>query len=87
LVFQRVFAGRWSAISTTDGRVGGKTFECYQPKPETLKLMTGEGATELEIAVTLEARGAEPQTRNFPVNAALIEIFKTLAEQVQTVTN
>ncbi len=80
-MFRRAIAGRWSAVPTADGFVGGKTFECYQPEPETIALLSGVKLNELEIAVTLEARGVEPHTENFPVDAELIELFKTLGEK------
>lgn len=60
--------GRWSALSTEQGLVAGKTFECYWPKPENFAQLRAEDPGALRFLITLEARGADPHTQEFPID-------------------
>jgi len=76
---QRGVPGRWSAMTTETGLVAGKTFECYEPDPETLDLLRLQDPDELRLAITLEAEGIDPHTEEFPLDAdfvqQLLELF------------
>lgn len=70
---QRVVPGRWSAMTTEAGLVAGKTFECYQPDPETIGLLSLQDPKALRLAVTLEAEGTDPHTEEFPLDADFVQ--------------
>ena len=80
--FQRTMPGRWSALSTDDGLVAGKTFECYLPGPETATLISAEDPMSLSLAITLEAKGDEPFTEEFPIQEKTVEAVIELAQSV-----
>jgi len=71
--FQRVIPSRWSAISTNDGLVAGKTFECYRPDPESYELLKAEDPESMRLAVTVEADGADPHTVEFPLDPEVVQ--------------
>jgi hypothetical protein len=70
---QRDVPGRWSAMTTETGLVAGKTFECYQPDPETIDLLSLQDPDELRLAVTLETEGIDPHTEEFPLDADFVQ--------------
>ena len=78
--FHQVAPGRWSALSTGSGLIAGKTFECYLPDPESYKLLKAQDPRSLGIAVTLEARGADPHTEVFPLDPEFIQGVLELPE-------
>ncbi len=77
--FQRVIPSRWSAISTDDGLVAGKTFECYRPDPESYELLKAEDPESMRLAVTLEADGADPHTVEFPLDPEVVQAMLEIA--------
>lgn len=82
--FYPTVPGRWSAFSSPDGLVAGKTFECFTPGLITYQLLTAEDPASLRLAVTLEADGADPYTEEFPFDSgfmdSLLEISRIAAE-------
>lgn len=70
---QLVVPGRWSAMTTEVGLVAGKTFECYQPDPEASGLLSLQDPKALRLAVTLEAEGTDPHTKEFPLDADFVQ--------------
>ena len=70
---QLVVPGRWSAMTTEVGLVAGKTFECYQPDPEASGLLSLQDPKALRLAVTLEAEGTDPHTKEFPLDAHFVQ--------------
>jgi len=71
--------GRWSAMTTETGLVAGKTFECFEPDPETMEFLSLQNPEELRLAVTLETEVIDPHTEEFPLDAdfvqQLLELF------------
>ena len=59
-------------MTTESGIVAGKTFECYQPDPETIDLLSLQNSKELRLAVTLEAEGIDPHTEEFTLDADFV---------------
>ena len=78
--FQRVVPGRWSALSTDDGLVAGKTFKCYQADPGTYELLAAQDPQTLRLAVTVEAEGSDPYTKDFPIDPEFIEAILEIAK-------
>ena len=70
---QHVVPSHWSAVTTDTGLVAGKTFECYEPDPESSEYQSLQNPKGLRLAVTLEAEGTDPQTEEFPLDADFIE--------------
>ena len=70
---QHTVPGHWSAVTTEAGLVAGKTFECYEPDSEISVLRGMEDAKRLRLAVTLEAEGTDPQTKEFPLDADFVQ--------------
>ena len=83
LAFKLLFPGRWSALSTENGLVGGKTFGCFRPEPEAFEELRKLDAQALGIAVTLEAEGTEPHTEVFPFEPGFYEGVLKLEGQFQ----
>ncbi len=83
LSFQQLTPGRWSALSTENGLVGGKIFECFRPEPEAFEELRKLDAQALGIAVTLEAEGTEPHTEVFPFEPGFYEGVLKLEGQFQ----
>ena len=77
--YQRQVPGRWSAFSTDDGLVAGKTFECFRPNTETQDFVRAEDPTSLRLAITLEAEGADPYTEEFPIKPETVQAVLELA--------
>lgn len=80
--FQRVIPSRWSAMTTDDGLVAGKTFECSRPDPESYELLKSQDLESMNIAVTLGAQGTEPYTREFPLNPDLVSEILEIARLI-----
>jgi hypothetical protein len=72
-MFQHIVPGHWSAVTTEAGLVAGKTFECYEPDPESSEVISIQDPKELRLAVTLEADGTDPQTEEFPLDADFVQ--------------
>ena len=70
---QQVVVGRWSAMSTENGLVGGKTFECFRPDAETYELLGSQDPQALKLAVTLQAEGTDFYTKVFPIDPQFVE--------------
>jgi hypothetical protein len=70
---QHVVPGHWSAVTTEAGLVAGKTFECYEPNPESSDLLNLKDPEALRLAVTLEADGIDPRTEEFPLDAEFVQ--------------
>ena len=79
--FQRVVPGRWSAVSTSDGLVAGKTYECFTPTAENHEFLSAEKPESLRIAVTLEAAGTDPYTEEFPLPQEFLKNILELAKR------
>ena len=77
-LLQRHVPGRWSAMSTPDGLVAGKTFECFRPNQESAALIRAEDPQSLRLAVTLEAEGSDPYTEEFPIEPELVQAILDL---------
>jgi len=79
---QHIVPGYWSAMTTDAGLVAGKTFECYEPDPENVELISLKNPDDLTLAVTLEAEGTDPQTEEFPLDAdfvkQILQLFGTI---------
>ena len=80
--FQRVIPSRWSAMTTDDGLVAGKTFECSRPDPESYELLKSQDLESINIAVTLGAQGTEPYTQEFPLNPDLVSEILEIARLI-----
>ena len=83
LAFRQLTPGRWSALSTEHGLVGGKTFECFQPEPEVFDQLRKLDVEALGIAITLEAEGTDPHTEVFPFDPAFYEGLLRLKAQAR----
>ena len=81
--FRRAVPGRWSALSTDEGLVAGKTFECYEPDPRSAELIRAEDPTSLRFAVTLEAEGSDPYTEEFPMDPDFVRALLEVAGSVE----
>ena len=79
--FQHVVPGHWSAMTTEAGLVAGKTFQCYRPDPESteFELLSLQDSEELRLAVTLEAKGIDLHTEEFPLDANFVQQLLQLA--------
>ncbi len=77
--FQRVVPGRWGAMSTQDGLVAAKSFECLRPGPETYELLTAQDQQSLILSVTLEAEGIDPYTEDFPLDPEFVQTMVEIA--------
>ena len=80
---QLAVPGRWSAVSTEEGLVAGKTFECYLTDPDTYALLSDEDPESLRMAVTLEARGTDPYTEEFPLDPEFVRGVVDIARSRQ----
>jgi len=78
-----VIQGRWSALSTENGLIGGKTFECFHPEPEAFEEFRKLDVHNFSIAVTLEAEGTDPHTEVFPLDPGFYKDLLQLEGQSQ----
>jgi len=80
--FERVIPSRWSAITSDDGLVAGKTFECSRPDLESYELLKTQDPESLRISVTLGAQGLDSHTKEFPTEAELVRAILKLAKNM-----
>ncbi len=64
---------RWSAFAADDGLVGGKAFQCYEPKQTSYDLLIAHAPGSAQLAITLHAEGVTPHTRLFPIDPATVQ--------------
>ena len=60
-------------MTTEAGLVAGKTFECFEPDPESSGVISLQDPKGLRLAVTLEADGTDPRTEEFPLDADFVQ--------------
>ena len=66
-------------MSTQDGLVAAKNFACVQPGPETYELLAAQDPESLILSVTLEAKGIDRYTEDFPLDPEFVQAMVEIA--------
>ncbi len=71
--FAHAVPGRWGAVFMQNGLVAAKNFGCFLPGPETHELLVAQDPQSLSLSVTLEAKGIDPYTEEFPLDPEFVQ--------------